>query len=107
MKRVKRRYLALQLDMAVLPNEKEFMDVVWGSVYKLYGEVGASLTSLALINFDLEHKIVIIRTSLATLCQVRASLTCITKIAGRDATVSILGVSGTVKALLDKVVKSG
>ena len=42
MKRVKRRYLALQLECEVLPTEREFIDAVWASVTKLYGEVGAS-----------------------------------------------------------------
>lgn len=101
MKRTKRRYLALQLDVEGVPNEKELMDAIWGSVSKLYGEVGASLTSLALINLDVERKITVIRTSLETLNMVRASLASMTKIAGKDASVNVLAVSGTIKALLE------
>lgn len=103
MKRVKRRYLALQLETEGLPSEKEFMDAVWGAVAKLYGEVGASLTSLALINFDVERKVVVVRTSLATLDFVRASLASITCVAGKEASVHVLAVSGTIKALLEKL----
>ncbi|MCL2642115.1 MAG: Rpp14/Pop5 family protein [Candidatus Bathyarchaeota archaeon] len=99
MKRVKRRYLALQLEMEGVPSEKEFMDAIWGSVARLYGEVGASLTSMALINFDVSCKVVVVRTSLETLDSVRASLACITCVAGKVASVHVLAVSGTIKAL--------
>jgi RNase P/RNase MRP subunit POP5 len=79
------------------------MDAVWGAVSKLYGEVGASLTSLALINFDIERKVVVVRTSLATLDSVRASLASLTRVAGKEAAVHVLAVSGTIKALLEKI----
>lgn len=102
MKRVKRRYLALQLELEGMPSEKELMDAVWGSVARLYGEVGASMTSMALISFDVERKIAVVRTSLVTLNNVRASLACITSIAGGAAAVHVLAVSGTIKALSEK-----
>jgi len=93
-KRVKRRYLALQLELE---------DAVWGSVARLYGEVGASLTSMALISLDAERKVAVVRTSLETLGVVRASLACITSVAGREAAVHVLAVSGTIKALFEKL----
>ena len=99
MKRVKRRYLALQLDCDSVPAERDFIDAVWAAVTKLYGEVGASLTGLALINFDMERKVAVLRVSLAALSMVKASLATITSIAGKDAAVHVLGVSGTLKAL--------
>ncbi|MBN1244698.1 hypothetical protein JXA31_03805 [Candidatus Bathyarchaeota archaeon] len=102
MKRVKRRYLALQVDSDGVPSGKEFIDAVWGAVTKLYGEHGASLTSLALIDYDLEKKTAVVRTSLATLDLVRASLATITSVAGSEAAVHILAVSGTIKALHEK-----
>ncbi len=102
MKRVKRRYLALQVDSDVVPSRKEFLDAVWGAVTKLYGEYGASLTSLALIDYDVEGKTAVLRTSLATLSLVRASLATITSVAGSEAAVHVLAVSGTIKALHKK-----
>ena len=99
MKRVKRRYLAVQLESEGLPTEREFMDAVWASVTKLYGEVGASLTGLALINFDGERKIFVVRTSLASLPMVRASLVAVKCVAGKGASMHVLAVSGTLKAL--------
>ena len=103
MKRVKRRYLALQLEMDYIPSEKEFMDTVWGSVTRLYGEVGASLTGMALIDFNVSYKIAVLRTSLETLDHVRASLACITCVAGKNVSVNVLAVSGTIKALFKKI----
>ena len=103
MKRVKRRYLALQLECEGLPTEREFMDAIWAAVTNLYGEVGASLTGLALINFDVERKVAVVRTSLASLPSVRASLASVTSVAGREALVHVLAVSGTIKALFEKL----
>ena len=82
-----------------MPAEHEFIDAVWAAVTKLYGEVGASLTGLALIDFNEERKVAVLRVSLATLSLVRASLATITGIAEKEAAVHVLGVSGTLKAL--------
>jgi ribonuclease P/MRP protein subunit POP5 len=103
LKRVKRRYLALQLECEILPSEWDFMDSVWSAVTKLYGEVGASLTGMALINFDGERKIFVVRVSLASLLMVRASLATVTSVAGRCASVRVLAVSGTLKALFSNI----
>ncbi len=99
MKRVKRRYLAVQLDSETLPSEREFMDAVWASVTKLYGEVGASMMGLVLISFDKVHKIFVIRCSLASLLVARASLAAVTAVAGKTASMQVLYISGTLKAL--------
>ncbi len=103
MKRVKRRYLALQLEMEGLPSERDLLDALWVSVVRLYGEVGASLTSLALISLDASRKVAVVRASLETLGMVRASFACITSVAGREAGVHVLAVSGTIKALFEKL----
>ncbi len=103
MKRVKRRYLALQLERDGLPSEREFMDAVWASTTKLYGEVGASLTGLALINFDGERKIFVVRCNLAVLLSVRVSVASVTCVAGVEASVHVLAVSGTLKALYSNI----
>lgn len=103
MKRTKRRYLALQLEVEGDPSERVIMDSIWSAVTKLFGEVGASLTGLAMIKFDVERGIAVIRTSLISLHYVRASLATITKIAGNDASVHVLAVSGTLKALYNRI----
>ena len=102
MKRAKRRYLALQLDSEGVPSGKELISAVWGAVTKLYGEHGASLTSLALIDYNMEKKTAVLRTSLSTLDLVRASLATITSVAGKETSVHIIAISGTIKALNQK-----
>jgi ribonuclease P/MRP protein subunit POP5 len=99
LKRVKRRYLALQLECDTVPAEREFIDAVWAAVTKIYGEVGASLTGLALIEFDVERKVAVLRVSLTALSMVKAALATITSIGGKEASVHVLAVSGTLKAL--------
>jgi len=91
------------VDSDGLPSQKEFMDAVWNAVTKLYGEYGASLTSMALIDYDVKKNTVVIRTSLATVDLVRTSLASITSVADKEAAVHVLAVSGTIKALRNKV----
>jgi RNase P/RNase MRP subunit POP5 len=93
----------LQVDSDDVPSRREFMDAVWGAVVKLYGEYGASLTSLSLIDYDVEKKTAVVRTSLATVNLVRASLASVTSVAGKEAAVHVLAVSGTIKALREKL----
>jgi RNase P/RNase MRP subunit POP5 len=103
LKRVKRRYLAVQLECDGLPTEREFMDALWASATRLFGEVGASLTGLALINLDAQRKVYVVRCLLASLPVVRASVACVTSVAGVQASVHVLVVSGTLKALYSNI----
>jgi RNase P/RNase MRP subunit POP5 len=103
MKRTKRRYLALQLECEGVPSERELLDAVWVSVSKLFGEVGASTTGLALILLDAERKLAVLRCTLVSLPAVRASLASLTKVAGKEAAVHVLAVSGTLKALFSSL----
>ncbi len=99
MKRIKRRYLAVRVERELGLTERGFIDAVWAAVTRLYGEVGASQTGLALIYFNLEREVAVIRVTLASLNMVRASLAMITSIAGKETSVRVLSVSGTIKAL--------
>ena len=102
MKRVKRRYLALQLESVASPSKKEFLDSMWNAVTKLYGEFGASQAGLKVLNYDEERKIAVVRVWLASLPSVRASLALITRLREKDAVVHVLAISGTIKSLREK-----
>jgi len=103
LKRTKRRYLALQVDSDGAPTPKEFIDAVWSAVTKLFGEYGASQTGLALIDYNEGEKKAVIRTALATVNIVRTALASITCVAGKDAAIHVMAVSGTIKALYEKI----
>ena len=103
MKRVKRRYLALQIDFDLKIEPKICMEAIWDSVLKLYGEYGASNSNLSLIDFDQNKNIMIIRTNLSSLTIVRSSLVTITSILTKPASFHVLAISGTIKALKKKL----
>ncbi|MCW4006989.1 MAG: Rpp14/Pop5 family protein [Candidatus Bathyarchaeota archaeon] len=103
LKRVKRRYIALQLDIQCMPAEREFMDAVWGSVTRLYGEFGASFAGLVLIDYVPEHKLAMLRVNLCAADSTRVALATIRSIAEHDAAVHVLAISGTIKALRNKI----
>ncbi len=91
------------MDSDGAPTPKEFMDAVWGAVTRLYGEYGASLTGLTLIDYDEEKKTAVIRSALEAVSMVRAALASITLVAGREAAVHVLAVSGTIKSLREQL----
>jgi RNase P/RNase MRP subunit POP5 len=102
LKRIKRRYLLLQVDCDFALSEREFLDAVWAAVTRLHGEHGASQTGLALLHFDETRKTAMIRVNLTALQRVRASLASITRIADKEAAVHVVAVSGTIKSLHKK-----
>jgi len=102
LKRVKRRYLAVQFDIDGTLSQRDFLDAIWTAVSRLYGEFGASQTGLALIDFSEEDKTAIIRVSLKTLSQVRAAIASITRVAGKDGAIHVVAISGTLKSLSNK-----
>lgn len=103
MKDVRRRYLALHVDSAESFSSGELMSAVWNAVMKLYGEYGASQAGLRLISYEPQERFGIVRVGHRNLDMVRASLASITSIESRPATVHVLRVSGTIKALKKKI----
>jgi len=101
---MRRRYLALKIDSDETFSPRELMDAVWDAVLKLYGEYGASRSGLALIGYDAEKGVAVIRSMHTTVEMVRAALVSITKIRDKPAAIHVLTISGTIKAL-DKKIK--
>ncbi len=99
LKRTKRRYLALQVASTETVDQAQLMNALWNAITKLYGEHGASQTSLALIEYDPDEKLAIIRTNNTALNMTRASIATITKIEEKPVAIHVLAISGTIKAL--------
>ena len=89
----------MQVDSEGAPAPREFMDAVWGAFTRLYGEYGASLTGLTLIDYSAEERTAVVRCTLESLGLVRAALASLTMVAGREAAVHVVAVSGTIKSL--------
>jgi len=102
LKRIRRRYLALEIDSGELFDSREFMDAVWSAVLKLYGEYGASRAGLALIDYDMEKRFAVIRTVHTAVDMVRTALASMTRIGNKPVAIHILRVSGTIRSLYTK-----
>lgn len=103
---MRRRYLALKAESSEPFDERDLMDAVWGMVYRLFGEFGASQTGLSLVRgFDEEERIVVVRCSHKALDTVRASVAAVTEINGKRAVIRVVGVSGTLRGLRKKLFK--
>ena len=102
---MKRRYLALKAEGDQSFDERDLMDAVWGMVYQLFGEFGASQTGLSLVRGDGEREVVVVRCSHKALDMVRAAVAAVTEINGKRAVVRVVAVSGTLKALRKKLPK--
>jgi RNase P/RNase MRP subunit POP5 len=105
LKRIRRRYLALEIDSGELFDSREFMDAVWSAVLKLYGEYGASRAGLTLIDYDMEKRFAVIRTVHTAVDMVRTALASMTRIGNKPVAIHILRVSGTIRSLYKKATK--
>ena len=99
---MKRRYLALTIDSSEICSANDFIDAVWDSIAKLYGEHGCSTVSMSLISFDSEKKSAVLRAGHTNLEMVRTALASITEISGKQVAVHVLRISGTLKGLRNK-----
>lgn len=95
--------MALEIDSCEACDSNEFMDTVWKSISKLYGEHGASIVNLSLISFNDEEKSAILRVGHTSLELLKTALASITKVGDKSAAVHVLRVSGTIKALHRKL----
>ena len=101
-KREKRRYLALKVVSEQAFNEMALLDAVQDSVLRLFGEYGASKAEIKLIKAIPEKRQLVIRCSLLMLEKVRAAIASTDEVDSKPATVDVVGVSGTLKALSKK-----
>jgi RNase P/RNase MRP subunit POP5 len=81
------------------------MDAVWSAIIKLYGEQGASQTWLSMIKYEAEKRSATIRVTNSASDMVRTALATMTKISDKPASIHVIAVSGTIKALSKRVGK--
>lgn len=93
----------MQIDSDKTFETKEFIDAVWSAITRLYGEHGASQTRLSMIRHDQDKRMAIIRVANPASDMVRAALATVTEISDTPASVHVVAVSGTIKALSRKI----
>jgi len=98
-RRVKQRYLALRIDGVESFEEEDVKDAVWNAVTQLFGEYGASQAGLFLVKYDRQRKEAVLRCWHRALPMVQASIASVTKMKDKPATIHVLRVSGTLRAL--------
>jgi len=103
LRRIKRRYLALEIDSSEAFGSKELMDAIWNAVSKLFGEYGASQAGLTMIDYDAERRLAVVRTTHTALGIVQAALASITRIQDKPAAIHVLTVSGTIRTLYKRI----
>jgi RNase P/RNase MRP subunit POP5 len=95
--------MAIEVDSNEMFEPKEFIDAIWSAIIELYGEQGASQTWLGMIKYEIEKRLAVIRVANATSDMVRAALVTMTKIGDKPASLHVIAVSGTIKALDKRV----
>ncbi len=100
---MRRRYLALKAEGGQSFGDRDLMDAIWGSVYRLFGEFGASQTGLSWMDWDREREVLVVKCSHKALDMVRAAVAAVTEINEERAVIRVVAVSGTIKALRKKL----
>jgi len=98
-RRVRRRYLRFKVASGRRFQLKEVADAIQKGVLRLYGLHGLSQMEPLLMEFNEEGQTGILRCSHLHLKRMRASLAFITSVGGSAASIHVVRVSGTIKAL--------
>lgn len=96
-----RRYIAFRVEGKA--SKRSIEEAIISAVERLYGLHGLWRLEPRLIEFDEEKRIGIVRCNHRYLPWMRASLASITKIDGSPASLHVLRVSGTLRALRRRV----
>ena len=96
---LRRRYIGVKVDSEWELYRKSLADAVYDSLLRLFGEFGASLAGLALIDYHPETKCAVFKCTHKALDMVKASIIAVKDVDGKNVAIQIVYVSGTLKAL--------
>lgn len=94
----------MKIDIEGNVERTDLINAVSSSLLKLFGEFGASLAELTLVDFDPQVNCATFRCSHKTLEMVKSSIIALGEIKGKKAATQIVYVSGTLKALRKRLV---
>lgn len=99
---IKRRYIAFSVKKGYDFTRKEVLNALPASILESRGSSDFRKRGLRLIMYDRRYGVGIIRCGHRDLGKVKSFLIDLKEISGRDVTVRVIGVSGTLKALKRK-----
>lgn len=99
---IKRRYIAFRVKNSYNFSKNEIRDTLTSSILKRREFSELRKRGPRLIDYDKRYGAGIIRCGHRDLNEVKSSLINIDKISGKDVTMRVIGVSGTIKALRRK-----
>lgn len=97
--RERRRYLVFEVISEREIDKRELLSEIWGSMYSLYGDVGASESKLWLIRYNnkKDSGAGILRCAHDKVEEVRAALASIHSVNKARVNIRVTGISGTIK----------
>jgi ribonuclease P/MRP protein subunit POP5 len=95
--RERNRYLVFEVISDSHFDRKPIVDATWSSLLRLHGELGASKTSLWVMDWSGEKRRGILKVNHKSVDVLRSSITAVKEIAGRKATVNVLKTTGTLR----------
>jgi len=96
---VRRRYIGVRIESQGELEGRGLAAALSGSLVKLFGEHGASLADLRLVDYQPESRCAIFRCNHRAVEMVRASIAALKDVDGEKTALRVVYVSGTLKAL--------
>ena len=94
--------MALKVETKQPISEQEVFSAVQDSILRLFGEYGASKANIKFIKYIQENGEFVFRCSHIMLDNIRAAITSIITLNGKNVTIHVINVSGTLKGLAKK-----
>ncbi len=101
--RGKKRYMAFEVMAEQKITRSELSEEIFKSIISLFGDKGASEINYGLLSFDGRYGILRCAREKAT--DTRAALACMNNIRGLRISILVLGLSGTVRGVMEKFIQ--
>ncbi|MBD3388205.1 MAG: hypothetical protein GF416_03925 [Candidatus Altiarchaeales archaeon] len=95
--RERNRYIVFEVISDSKPDRKSVVDAVWGSLLRLHGELGASRTSMWVMDYDPEKKRGILKVNHSSVDVLKSSMAVVKEIRRQKAIINTVKTSGTLR----------
>ena len=102
---VRRRYIGVRVESQRELEGRGLAAALSGSLVRLFGEYGASLADLRLVDYQPESRCAIFRCNHRAVEMVRASIAALRDVDGEKTALRVVYVSGTLKALRKRLIQ--